>query len=394
MNTKHLKLRNQRRVLEAIRKHAPVTREELVRITSMSAPTLISALNAFRQLELVQSVGYVDSTGGRPPELMDINEKAGFAVAFWMEVPRIDCAVLDLKSHVLCKESSYLTSVEQVDDNLQEIVDLIRRTIEQAGIDQKALIGIGFAIPGLIDRHANRSLTIERLPGWENVDIAELLSKEFECPVSIDNDIRAAAIAENHIHLQNRYRDFLYVGVFEGIGMGIYSDGLVQMGNRGNAGFLGHTTVVPDGIQCRCGSEGCLEVYSSIAGIRRQIVSTCSRDVLEGIPNEQLQEEHILEAYMNGQPQVVRIVKRANRMLGIGLSNAIKLFDPALIVVGSRCLFRYDENFHEIEDTCRAYLRNYPDKNTTICRSQVHDNPVIVGIGMTVIDSFFDSVIA
>ncbi|WP_258934462.1 ROK family protein [Nesterenkonia pannonica] len=39
-------------------------------------------------------------------------------------------------------------------------------------------------------------------------------------------------------------------------------DGVVDAGQHGWAGEIGHLTVEPSGPQCGCGSTGCLEVYA------------------------------------------------------------------------------------------------------------------------------------
>ncbi len=363
----------------------------MAKITAVSAPTLITALNFFKKRNVIHSVGYGDPNSGRPPQLIDINEKAGFAIAFWMEVPQIVCAALDLKCQIVHKQHSTLSGAAEKGESVKEVIDFIHETVGNAGLQIADLVGIGFATSGLIDRHTNKSLAIERLPGWEDVDIARLLSEEFKCPVFVDNDIRAASIAENHFYLKNEYRNFLYVGISEGIGMGIYNEGVIQNGHKGNAGFLGHITIVPNGAACKCGNRGCLETYSSISGIRRKIEAEYSKTVLAHCRDVQQLEKQILHLYLSGEREVVGIVDNAACLMGIGLANAIKLFDPELVIIGSDSLYRNEKIFAKVEESCRASLSGYSSKNIDIRLAEVQNDATILGMGITAINEFFHS---
>jgi len=65
--------------------------------------------------------------------------------------------------------------------------------------------------------------------------------------------------------------------VAEGIGTGLILNHQLVKGSTGMAGEFGHTTVVPDGLECRCGNRGCWEVYASnLAAVRYYVESSGS----------------------------------------------------------------------------------------------------------------------
>ena len=65
--------------------------------------------------------------------------------------------------------------------------------------------------------------------------------------------------------------------VSEGIGCGLILNHQLVQGSTGLAGEFGHTSIVPDGIECRCGNRGCWELYASnSAAVRYYADSTSS----------------------------------------------------------------------------------------------------------------------
>ena len=57
-----------------------------------------------------------------------------------------------------------------------------------------------------------------------------------------------------------------------GVGGGFVLQGRIWHGMMGMAGELGHITVDPQGVQCGCGNQGCIEQYASATAIKRMAV--------------------------------------------------------------------------------------------------------------------------
>ena len=101
----------------------------------------------------------------------------------------------------------------------------------------------GATIPGLAD--AASGMWIEAsFSGIQNLPIARLLEQEFGLPTAIENDARACALAERMFGAGKTVDDFFYVTVSNGIGGALFLNGALYTGALGNAGELGHCTVV------------------------------------------------------------------------------------------------------------------------------------------------------
>ncbi|OYV66031.1 MAG: hypothetical protein B7X07_00845 [Actinobacteria bacterium 21-64-8] len=98
---------------------------------------------------------------------------------------------------------------------------------------------------------------------WRDFPLRAKLERCFELPVRVEGDARALALAEGAFGGARGDSSYLSMVVSSGVGGGIVLNGRLLDGNSGNAGHVGHLTVVPGGALCGCGALGCLEAEAS-----------------------------------------------------------------------------------------------------------------------------------
>ena len=81
-------------------------------------------------------------------------------------------------------------------------------------------------------------------PGWSHTDLVTPLAQQFECPVRIDTDVNAAALAEASRGSGDLFGTLVYVTVGTGIGGGAIVNGETLKGLLHPE--MGHTRVVRD----------------------------------------------------------------------------------------------------------------------------------------------------
>ena len=79
---------------------------------------------------------------------------------------------------------------------IQNIIAAISNLMKESKVTKDNIEGIGFGFPGQIDCDNGIVRLAPNIPGWVNIPIAEIVSKEFGIPVKVDNDVRCAALAE------------------------------------------------------------------------------------------------------------------------------------------------------------------------------------------------------
>jgi predicted NBD/HSP70 family sugar kinase len=190
------------------------------------------------------------------------------------------------------------------------------------GGQQGRVLGIGIGVPGLMDA-AGRLVLAPHL-GWRDLPIVTRLRAAFQVPVYVDNDNKAAVLAEHIFGVARGIADFVFMYGHTGIGGGLYLGGRLYRGCNGMAGELGHMKIVPGGRGCVCGGRGCVEAYVSARAIGERLRET-GRD---------LTEKALTEAAAAGDPVVRTVLDEAGSYLGLTIANLVNIMNPRAVVVG------------------------------------------------------------
>jgi glucokinase len=216
-------------------------------------------------------------------------------------------------------------------------VELGRRMVEESGVGWSAIGGIGIACGGPLDPFTGVILSPPNLPGWDEIPLTDIVTEKLGLPSAVENDATAGALAEwwFGVGRSRRVNDLIYLTISTGIGGGLVLDGRLYKGVAGNAGELGHLTVILGGRQCGCGRRGCLEAYASgtnIAARAREAIETGEPSTLAEISDFTARD--VAAAARAGDPLARRIWDETMDMLGSALANILDVFNPALIVLG------------------------------------------------------------
>jgi glucokinase len=115
-------------------------------------------------------------------------------------------------------------------------------------------------------------------------------------------------------------RDFIGVVMGTGVGGGLVHGGKLLHGRVGNAGYIGHVVVEPDGRPCVCGGKGCLETY-------------CGGRAIEA------------ETGRPPQRAPASIVERTGVMVGRALASVGAVCDVKLAIIGGSVALGFGEPF-------------------------------------------------
>ncbi|EDY52510.1 glucokinase, partial [Streptomyces clavuligerus] len=116
----------------------------------------------------------------------------------------------------------------------------------------------------------------------------------------------------------------------------------LRRGRFGVAAEFGHIRVVPDGLLCGCGSQGCWEQYASGRALvryarQRAAAAPEAAAVLLGLGDgtpEGIEGRHVSEAARQGDPVAVDSFRELARWAGAGLADLASLFDPSAFIIG------------------------------------------------------------
>jgi predicted NBD/HSP70 family sugar kinase len=172
------------------------------------------------------------------------------------------------------------------------------------------------------------------------VPLAATLAATFGVPVTVENDVRAAAWGEYRFGVHRSAHSLVAVFVGTGVGSGAVLEGRLWTGAGNGAGELGHTQVVADGLPCPCGGHGCLEVYASGSGLQRRAQAalaagepTTLAELCEGDPHA-VTATMVAAAANSGDGVARALWTEARRYLTLGIANYVTLLNPAVLVLG------------------------------------------------------------
>lgn len=220
------------------------------------------------------------------------------------------------------------------DHVIGRIVDLVRELEGEASRPPRC-VGIGAPAP----LSPSRGIVWEapNLPGWERVPLREILTDRLGLPVALENDARAAALAELHLGAGRGATEMLFIAVGTGIGGALVIGGRLHRGASETAGEIGHMVMVPDGPPCGCGNRGCLEQFSAGPAIARralELVRGGAPSTLQELPEAAVTGEAVAAAARRGDAVGLQAYREAGAWLGAAIASVANLVNPSLVVIG------------------------------------------------------------
>lgn len=236
--------------------------------------------------------------------------------------------------------------VEKIEKRLTKIEKQnIKNAIEEYIVDNVLIFfkkydikSVGIAIPGTI--HDGVVLSAGNL-GVKNYKILEKLQDKIDLPITIRNDAKCAAIAENKYGCLKDYNRSLFLTLGTGIGGAAFLENkLLTAGVRPGYEF-GHMVIEKNGIECTCGRKGCFERYASMKAFKNKLRDTLGLD-------ETTRGQELLKILRDNNESnenyemIENIVSEYIENLSIGINNLINIFEPEIIAIGGSFIYFED----------------------------------------------------
>jgi glucokinase len=277
---------------------------------------------------------------------------------------KIQTVVVSARNKVLGEARCPTPTEGKPSDVAEAMAGALREAADAAGVETKALVGIGVGSPGDADEGTGVVSGARNLPGWEgSFPLAETLSKELGTPVKVGNDVQVAVEGEFHLGAGKPFKTLLGYFWGTGVGGGLVLNGKPWLG-RGAAGEVGHMVIRRGGPRCSAGHAGCMEAYAGRASMeakaRRLVASGEKTDlfkIMEKRGRDRLTSGVWERALKHGDKMAEHLMKRAATALGQGISASVNLLDPEAIVLGGGMGVRFGEEYRSrIEDAMKPYL--------------------------------------
>jgi glucokinase len=263
------------------------------------------------------------------------NNDPNLVVAADLGGTHLRVALVDVNGKILAQLKKETPKEAHPGCVVRAIVEAEQQCRSDSNVASSRVIAASIMVPGTVDKTNSIVVQAPNLPCLNNFGLKHALEDEFGWPVVLENDANAAAMGEMWLGAARGYRNVVCVTLGTGVGGGIILDGKLWRGSDGSAGEFGHTTVNPfGGLKCKCGNEGCLELFASATAIVRMVEEDLPHFPQSLLKGEKLTAERVYNAGRQGDELAIAVFERVGRYLGVGLVNIINLLNPEIIVIG------------------------------------------------------------
>lgn len=247
--------------------------------------------------------------------------------------------VVDKDGNVMIKDNIATATHGDFAKFIADLSDAIKQLIKSAKMinEDIEIVGIGIGAPN--GNYYNG--TIEYAPNLSFrgvLHFVELLKSHFpEVPaIALTNDANAAAIGEMIYGGARGMKNFVMYTLGTGVGSGVVVNGDLVYGHDGFAGECGHTTLIPGGRFCGCGSLGHLEAYCSAPGMKRtafelMVQYNAVDSMLANKSFLELDSKMIYDAAKAGDKVANMVFEKTGQWLGQGLADTVHHLSPEAI---------------------------------------------------------------
>lgn len=382
-------------VLKVIRDNGSLSRADVAKITGLTPASVTNITKMLIEDEYLVECKVGQSSGGRPPIMLELNPNARYVIGISIGVGMIDIVITNLSAEIILKKSIEINEERyDYDFVFKELVKLINEVIECSKIEKEKILGAGVALHGIVNARTGMSI-YSPYYGWKEINIKEALENELNLGVYVDNDVRAMALGESWFGITKDISNFVTLNISNGIGAGIIINNKPYYGVDFSAGEIGHIVVEGDGDKCNCGNYGCLETVASNNNITKKaikLIKQGTNSVLKELKADinQLTIEDISEAAKLEDELAISIIKEAARYIGIAITNLINILNPTSIVVVGEI---FENTFYAIE-TLNEIVKNrgmkLSSENVRIIKSMLGRDAAVVGATTLVIQEIFN----
>lgn len=235
---------------------------------------------------------------------------------------------------------------------VSHMIEMIRK------IYNSNIRGIGLGVSGIINTEKGFSKKSTYISDWQDVPIKDILEKEFEVPVFVNNDCNCFAFGERYYGEGTIYKDIVCLILSIGVGAGVIINNELYYGNNEGAGEIGLLNYLDKNFEYYCGEQLFLR------------------------NNTTSQEAY--ELAIQGDEKIINLWKEVGEHIGNLIHAILFVYDPQAIVLGGDLAIGYDL----FSETMFENINKFPFKES-ISRLKIlqskNDDVTLIGAASLVV---------
>ncbi|MFT3787014.1 MAG: ROK family protein [Tepidisphaeraceae bacterium] len=240
--------------------------------------------------------------------------------------------------------------------------------------------GIAIALPTLVDSRQGKVLVQMKgkFDGLVDADLQAWCIREFGLPLRIENDAHAALLGEWRFGAGRDCDDLVMITLGTGIGTSVLIGGKPLRGRHGQTGNLGgHVVVDPNGFNCVCGGQGCIEAQQHLCAVE-QIARSDARFVSSALRSAEQIDYATLFALRDTDDLARDLLTRTLDLWGILVVTLIHQFDPTRVLVGGGIMRSRDVILPHLQTFAGRACT--PGRRVEVGAASLGDDAALVGL--------------
>ena len=160
----------------------------------------------------------------------------------------------------------------------------------------------------------------------------------------------------------------------------------------GMVGEVGHITTNIEGDKlCHCGNVGCLETLCSMKALIEDITEDIKgSNEEEKYHGGELLGDDIYKLYKENDEIVTRNIEKNAKLLGIGISNSIKMFNPELVIIHGEVIKFGEPYLKIVKESVKKNTFPKVKNEYNVQFSELGENVGLIGVSYIVFNNTFN----
>lgn len=330
-NAQNLKLENRGVLFRYLATHRQTSRTELTQISGLNKMTVSNIISEFiTKRYVVEDSGFASRNN---PISLHLSPDAPKVIGLLIHRNRVAAALCNFNLDMLALETEYISGY-----TLKSLLEAAQRVTDRM-MRFGNILGIGIGSIGPVDIHEGVILNPPNFCGIHDVNIVKHFKSLYHLPVFLEYHYNCEALAELYYGNGSKYHDYLFLGVNEGLGLGVVVNNQLLSSFTGYESEFGYLCVNFDDMTARSGvPSGFLGAYVSLDNADEQ-------EIQSGVST-----------------------------LSFALAGLCNILNPQAIIVGDTEHVLSDANLIAMEQQIneRLVARNY--RHVDVCKSYRTDN--------------------
>lgn len=311
----------QQQVLRQIMTNSPISKKELQEASGISWGMISNITNQLVEERYIEP--YIRETQGvgRKAEEYDVNRSDNYCIGIDFNYNGIIAVITDMKGRIV-EQYERIFDVREREYALQQVFEVT--DLFFAHFKEKRILGIGFAVQGIVDIYEGISVLISAIKNWEDVPLKKIMEERYGVKVFLEHDPNCIMRCERVSGcLKGRnVTEAILVNHDPriGAGMSVMTRGQICHGFHGKAGEIGTAPV-------NITEEGKFE-YMEGHMTREGIV----RDYKK-LTGEDITYHEFVQLLLVNDSESITIHRQMGQYIGLALGTAANFLNPQVAII-------------------------------------------------------------